>query len=88
MSPLYPLNQNRVRHELLTRTLAAKGRNKVNGLKGEDSNYHVLTSQQVKDIRQRYATEKITQEALGKEYGIHQTHVSDIVRYRLWKHIK
>lgn len=46
-----------------------------------------LTDELVLEIRMRYATGRISQEALGKEYGVHQTMISNIVRKDFWTHI-
>jgi DNA-binding MarR family transcriptional regulator len=39
-----------------------------------------LTLEQVREIRNRYNTTKITQKELGKQYGLSQATINDIVR--------
>ena len=46
-----------------------------------------LTTNQVQDIRQRYATGGITQEQLGKEYGCGAWTISKIIHRRRWNHV-
>ena len=43
-----------------------------------------LTSDQIQIIRHRYKTERISQEKLGKEYGVSQHAISKIVRGVAW----
>lgn len=53
---------------------------------GEDAN-HKLTENQIRSIRERYASGTVTQKQLAKEYGIHQVTVSEIVLRKIWRHI-
>lgn len=55
--------------------------------RGEDQGSAKLTTEQVREIRRRYALGGISQQALGNEYGINQRTVSKIVRQSAWKHI-
>lgn len=52
---------------------------------GENNTHTKLTQKQVEDIRKEYATDTITQKALGRKYGITQTHVGYIVNRKSWK---
>jgi hypothetical protein len=38
-------------------------------------------------IRDRYAAGNVSQRQLAREFGISQTHVGEIVRRRIWKHV-
>jgi hypothetical protein len=55
--------------------------------RGETNGRAKLTAQAVIDMRMRYATGGISQDALGEEYGVAQTLVSLIVRRRIWAHV-
>ena len=55
---------------------------------GENSHRAKLTAEQVRTIRTRYNTENISQEALGREFGISQTAVGKITRRSRWKHVQ
>ena len=55
-----------------------KGR--ANWRRGEAHYAVKLTDAQVRALRRAYATGVISQEALGRKYGISQTHVSALVR--------
>ena len=55
--------------------------------KGEDQGHAVLTEEMVKEIRNKYETTNITQAALGLEFGVHQTVISDLLLRKTWKHI-
>jgi DNA-binding XRE family transcriptional regulator len=46
-----------------------------------------LTEELVKEIRQRYATEGITQKQLAEEYRISASSINLIVRDKAWKHV-
>lgn len=61
----------------------AKGR----GQFGERHGMAIITESQVSEIRQRYAAGGISQTALGAEYGLSQTGISQIVMKKCWKHI-
>lgn len=67
-----------------------KGRGKMPVGVGQPGELHPsarLTESQVLEIRRRYAEGSISQRRLADEYGIHQTHVSDIVIGRAWSHV-
>lgn len=53
--------------------------------KGETNGGHILTSQQVNEIRQRYMAGGITQYKLADEYGVRQTTISAIITRTNWK---
>lgn len=46
-----------------------------------------LTEKQVKELREKWSTGKYTQKALGAEYGVKQSLVSQLVNRKVWKHI-
>lgn len=63
-----------------------KGRHKTVPMSpGEANVNHKLTAVQVARIRARYATEKITQKALGACYGVSEFAVHCIVHGRTWR---
>lgn len=47
----------------------------------------LVTEHQVREIRFLYATGELSQEALGKRYGMKQTTVSQIILRKSWSHI-
>lgn len=47
-----------------------------------------VTPDLVREIRAKYATGRYSQEKLGKMYGLHQAHVSRIIRRTSWQHIE
>jgi len=55
--------------------------------RGETSGMSKLTDAAVADIRRRYAAGGIAQDALGREFGVHQGTISSIVRDKTWKHV-
>jgi len=54
---------------------------------GEAHGCSRLTRQQVRQIRQLYATGDYLQRDLGDMFGVHQAHIGDIVRGDRWKHV-
>ena len=48
----------------------------------------LLTPEQVREIRRKYATGKYKQKDLGKEYGLKQHSISEIVHGKKWKHVE
>ena len=54
-------------------------------LNGEHHGQAKLTAKQVANIRTRYAEGDVTQEQLGKEYGVNQTSISRIVLRQRWR---
>lgn len=46
-----------------------------------------LDESQVLAIRERYARDGVTQQALANEYGVDRTAVQHIVHRKAWKHI-
>ena len=63
--------------------MVQKGRS----LTGERHPARKLSEADVVEIRRRYASDDITQQQLADEYGVHQTHISEIVRGVRWGHI-
>ena len=56
-------------------------------LKGEKQHKAKLDEKTVELIKQRYKTEKISQIALAKEYGISRPQIGRIVRGERWNHL-
>lgn len=56
--------------------------------RGEGHGMAIITENEVKEIRNRYATERISQIKLGAQYGLSQTAISQIVLKKCWKHIE
>lgn len=46
-----------------------------------------LTEQDVRDIRRRYATGKVTQEELALDYGMSQACINDLILRKSWKKV-
>lgn len=55
--------------------------------KGSSHGAAILTEQQVLDIREKYSKGDVTQEYLGRIYGVGQLTISKIIRRITWKHI-
>jgi hypothetical protein len=53
--------------------------------RGEDSTSAKLSATDVESIKQEYATGSISQDALGKKYGLSQTQIGRIIRGERWK---
>lgn len=56
-------------------------------LKGERNASAELTEVLVREIRRRYGAGE-TQTSLARAFGVTQSHVSGIVRYRSWRHLE
>lgn len=56
--------------------------------RGETMHRSNLTETDIKNIRIRYKQEKISQEKLGKIYGVCQQSITNIINYKTWKHVK
>lgn len=56
-------------------------------LLGERHGMAILTEVQVIEIRARYATNTISQRRLATQYGVSQSHISDIVHDKKWRHL-
>ncbi len=54
---------------------------------GERHGISKLTDQDVREIRARHASEKISYKRLGKDYGIDQSTTYRIVHRKTWQHI-
>lgn len=57
------------------------------GAKGEANSHAVLTADDVRDIRRRYAAGGVLQREIGAEYGVAQVTISEIVARKLWTHV-
>lgn len=67
--------------------MASKGRQGGGARPGEDSGNNKLTEEQVIEVRERYAVEKISQAALGRQYDMSQKAISKLVRGETWAHL-
>ena len=47
-----------------------------------------LTEDKVREIRQLYADGKANQSQLGRQYGVHQAVIWNVVNRRTWKHVQ
>lgn len=56
--------------------------------RGEKSGNAKLTKQKVCEIRRLFQTGKYTKAALSRKYNISDRHVGDIVRNKVWTHLK
>lgn len=56
-------------------------------MQGANAPWARFTEQQVLDIRRRYATDTITMDALGAEYGTKNQTISSIIRGKSWAHV-
>lgn len=56
--------------------------------KGTKNGRAKLDDDKVREIRKLYATGDYSQEALGKRFGVDQTKISEIVRFKKWAHVK
>ncbi len=57
------------------------------GMKGGIHHNSKLTDTQILDIKEMYKKGNISQEAIGKIYGVKQTQISRIVLGKRWNHI-
>jgi len=64
---------------------AEKGRMSGGAVTGESHGEAKLTEADVIELRERYATEAVSQATLGEDYGITQGQVGGIVRGEKWK---
>lgn len=62
-------------------------RGQARPLEGVEHGSALLDDGKVIEIRRRYASERISQAALGRVYGISARHVCAIVRGENWKHL-
>ena len=56
--------------------------------KGEANGNHVLTENEVREIRTRYASGGATHRGLAREFGIGRSTVNQILQNRTWKHLE
>ena len=55
--------------------------------RGEDVPRHVLTEDEVLEIRRRWAAEDVTQIQMSEEYGVDPSTISCVVREKTWRHL-
>ena len=72
-------------HKDNMKDMAEKGRANPPRLSGEKHGQHKLTLEQVLYIRDRYAKGSITQAELGREMGVSDGAIGDIVTGRNWR---
>lgn len=63
------------------------GRKRSNKARGEASGRAKLTAVQVKDIRERYMLDEVTQSYLAKMFGVSTLAINSIVRRKTWQHV-
>jgi len=68
-----------------SRDMISKGRARPPDLRGEKHPASKLTKEQVIEIRNIYNLGNITQVSLGKQFGVSNCTIFDIVRYRKWR---
>lgn len=66
--------------------MIAKGRDRKNPRRGEQHVTSKLTNDDIIDIRTLSAM-GATQDSLAREFGVHQTRVSKIIRRTAWRHV-
>lgn len=54
--------------------------------RGKNNGNVKLTYKKVNKIREKYATKKYTQRQIGNEFNICQSHISSIIRYKVWNY--
>ena len=64
--------------------MIAKGRNRSKSPRGEDNKRAIVTEQQVREIRFRYACGHVTLDALGNEFGMTRSGIWRIVKRKSW----
>lgn len=55
--------------------------------RGEDHHNSVLTADDVREIRARYAAGGVLYRELGKEYGVGRVTIGEVVRRVIWTHV-
>lgn len=55
---------------------------------GENNNNSKLTKAEVLRIRRLYSTGLLSQYGLAKKFNTHQSHISLIVRRKIWRHVE
>jgi hypothetical protein len=65
--------------------MMAKGRGGYRTWRGEENGHAKLTRIQVASIRAEYATGKVSQRNLARQYGMAQTTIGAILRGKTWK---
>lgn len=56
--------------------------------RGEKHGQSKLVEQQVREIRQRYAKDRVSQLTLAQEYGVSQNTIRDVVVRKTWSHVE
>jgi group I intron endonuclease len=69
------------------REILAKGCLAPKDMVGSKNGNSKITEKDVRDIRALYAEGQLSQEEIGRRYGIIQNAVSKIVLRRIWKHV-
>lgn len=72
-------------HEINMADMVVKGRSSRK--LGERNGRAELSEDDVRAIRERYASGNVSQTALSTAYGVDQTTISKIVRRKLWPHV-
>ena len=78
--------QNNCLENLRYADITTQNRNRdLSSIAGENSRFSKLTCEQVKEIRKRKETEKITNKKLGEDYSVSSTTIKRIVSFESWK---
>lgn len=56
--------------------------------RGSQCKWAKLSEDQVRDIRLRYSTTRVTQRTLSTEFGVSLMTINDIIHRRRWKHLR
>jgi hypothetical protein len=56
-------------------------------MRGEKNGFHKLSTQAVKEIRQKYKPRKVTMRFLGDEYGVDPSLINLVVHKKIWTHV-
>lgn len=64
-----------------------KSRGRERKALGEDSGTSKLTNAQVLEVKRTYHRRRVTQEALGKKFGVDRKTIARITQGRGWKHV-
>jgi hypothetical protein len=64
-----------------------KDRGGYTGLQGSKHHQSRLTEEEVRDIRRRYATERLTYKKLAAQYGVGWTTIQKIISGKTWTHV-
>ena len=77
------------RQTLLGKPLSAERKAKIRlSQLGEKSHSAKLNNSKVREIRQKYAAGGVLQIELAAKYGVSDCTISQVVNYKVWRHVK